>query len=236
MTKQGLARIMEATWPAAHVANIGPWRIREGQGGGKRVSAATAEHDWTATDISLAETAMTDLGQERLFLIRDGEDRLDQTLADRGYRVVDPVLVYAGSTAELGAHPPDPMAVFSHWPPLAICREIWALGGIGPARLAVMERVAGPKTILLARSADRPAGAAFVATAGQTAMLHALEVVPDARRQGSARNMIRAAAAWALTEGADTLSVLVTTANSAARSLYAGLGMDVVGQYHYRQK
>ena len=34
-----LFAVMETTWPAASVQQVGPWLIREGQGGGKRVSA-----------------------------------------------------------------------------------------------------------------------------------------------------------------------------------------------------
>ena len=67
-------------------------------------------------------------------------------------------------------------------------------------------------------------------------MLHALEVTPSQRRQGSAHNILRAAVAWAQANGADTLSLVVTVANDKARRLYASLGMAVVGQYHYRQK
>jgi GNAT superfamily N-acetyltransferase len=67
-------------------------------------------------------------------------------------------------------------------------------------------------------------------------MLHALEVVPALRRQGSAQNILRAAAAWAKGEGADRLSLVVTVANAPARALYAGMGMVEAGAYHYRQK
>ncbi|TMV56955.1 GNAT family N-acetyltransferase, partial [Thioclava sp. BHET1] len=34
---------LDASWPAAALHHAGPWLIREGRGGGKRVSAATAE-------------------------------------------------------------------------------------------------------------------------------------------------------------------------------------------------
>ena len=68
------------------------------------------------------------------------------------------------------------------------------------------------------------------------AVLHALEVAPAMRRQGVAHNILRAAGAWAQDHGAETLVLLVTEANAAARALYASLKMDVVGQYHYRMK
>ena len=230
-----LFAVMEATWPAASVQQVGPWLIRDGQGGGKRVSAATALPGWHPDDIAQAEAAMAALHQPALFLIRGGEDELDTALAAQGYRIVDPVVVYAAPVAAL-AQTPDHMTSFPHWPPMAIAADLWAEGGIGPARLAVMQRVAGPKTVILGRAGDRASGAAFVAIHQSTAMLHALEVTPALRRQGSAHNILRAAAIWAQENGAETLSLVVTSANEAARRLYASFGMQLVGNYHYRQK
>lgn len=227
---------MEATWPAATAARLGPWTIRDGQGGGKRVSAATADAAWTDADIPQAETAMAALGHPPLFLIRDGDAALDAALDQRGYRIVDPVLAYSVPAADLAGADLPFLAGFAHWPPLAVATHLWADAGIGPARLAVMDRVQAPKTAILARSNDRPAGVAFVAVAGNIAMLHALEVAPARRRQGSAHNILTLAARWALDQGADTLALVVTTANETARTLYASHGMAVVGHYHYRQK
>lgn len=229
-----LTALLDATWPAAAQRRLGPWIIRDGQGGGKRVSAATAAADWQPADIALAEAAMHDLGQDPLFMIRAGDAALDAALDARGFRIIDPVLAYAAPCASLAN--PDPMTAFPHWPPLGIAREIWATAGIGAARQAVMQRATGAKVAILGRTANRPSGAAFVAIHAQTAMLHALEVVPALRRQGSANNILRAAAKWAQDHGATTLVLVVMQANSGARALYASLGMQAVGQYHYRQR
>jgi GNAT superfamily N-acetyltransferase len=209
--------------------------LRCGQGGGKRVSAATAEADWQAADIDRAAAAMRAMGQPQLFLIREGDSALDRDLARRGYGLVDPVVAYVATTGVLAGTAPAPMTSFPHWPPMEIAKALWAEGGIAAARLAVMGRVVGPKTCILARANDRASGVAFVACHGRHAMLHALEVTPALRRQGSAQNILRAAAAWASAEGVDTLSVVVTEANDPARRLYAEMGMTVAGQYHYRQ-
>ena len=230
-----LQRVMEGTWGPASSTRLGPWTIRDGKGGGKRVSAATAEGCWQDTDIPAAEAAMATLDQPKLFLIRENDSMLDQALMARGYRIVDPVMVYAAPIASL-ATDPDPMTTFPHWPPMAIAADLWAEGGIGPTRLAVMQRVKGMKTAILGRAQDRAAGVAFVALQQNVAMLHALEVTPSQRRQGSAHNILRAAAKWAQQNDADSLSLVVTVANDPARRLYASLGMKVVGQYHYRQK
>jgi len=115
-----------------------------------------------------------------------------------------------------------------------IMTDLWAEGGIGPGRIDVMTRAPGPKTGILARQADRAAGCAFVARDGCVAMVHALEVAPQLRRKGAAANMMRAAARWALDNGADYLAVVVTAANAAANALYSDMGMTPVGRYHYR--
>ncbi len=59
------------------------------------------------------------------------------------------------------------------------------LGGIclGPARGDGAGP--GPKTWLMGRRGDRPAGCGFVAVAGDTASLMRSKIAPEARRQGA---------------------------------------------------
>lgn len=98
-----------------------------------------------------------------------------------------------------------------------------------------MERAVGPKTTFLGRCDDQPAGTLFVALDGDIAMVHAVEVSSPHRRKGLAKHMMAAAAFWAQDRGARHLALLTTKENGAANPLYASLGMDVVGSYHYRQ-
>ncbi|MEP5091703.1 MAG: GNAT family N-acetyltransferase, partial [Paracoccaceae bacterium] len=159
MTDTPIFDAIDNTWPAARVVSAGPWTLRDGQGGGKRVSAATAKSDIKDSDIPLAESGLVELGQERLFLIRDGEDALDLKLERRGYSVLDPVTAYACPVETLTDIALPRVTVFEIWEPLSIMLEIWQLGGIGPARVAVMQRAKGPKVSLLGRLNERPAGA-----------------------------------------------------------------------------
>lgn len=231
LSETRLLAALEATWPAASARGAHGFLIREGRGGGKRVSAATATGD--APDIDAAIAAMQDLGQPALFMIRAGETALDADLAARGLAVADPTALYAAPVSRLLADVPR-VTVFDIWEPLAVMEEIWAEAGIGPARLAVMHRAAGPKTALFGRIENRPAGVGFLALDREVAMIHALEVRPEARRKGLARHMLRHAAAWSARHGATHLGLAVTRANKGANALYASLGMDVVGGYHYR--
>ncbi len=229
------AAVVDGTWPAARFETLGPFRLREGQGGGSRVSAASRIGEVTAADIAAAEAAMLDMGQKRIFCLRPGDEDLDAQLANRGYQAFDPVNIYTCSVEHLTDIPIPRVTVFSLWEPLAIMREIWAQGGIGPERLAVMHRAKGPKTGLLMRHRDKPGGTGFVAIHDGIAMVHALEILPHQQRQGLGQWAMRAAAFWALDNGAHTLSVICTKANEGANGLYNSLGMEIAGEYHYRQ-
>lgn len=232
---QALYGVVEATWPPHALHRRGPVTLRDGRGGGKRASAATASGSVTEADLGPAETAMRAMGARPRFMIRKGEARLDAMLERVGYAVIDPVAIYATTLSSLRMDRPEPTASFHIWEPLAIQREIWAEGGIGPARIAVMERVAGPKTALLGRNDGRAIAAGFGAIHGDTAMVHALEVRATHRRQGGGRALMLEAARWAMTQGARHIAVACTEANTGANALYAALGMTRVGHYHYRQ-
>lgn len=231
---EALLASLAATWPAVAEHPVGPWILRDGGGGGSRVSSAVARGAVAPGDLPRLEAAAARIGQAPLVQILPGQESLDATLAAAGYALQDETLVMA---APLGAVPPAPgMAAFAHWPPLGILRDIWSESGIGPARQAVMQRVAGPKAAVLGRLSDRAAGAAFVAAAHGIAFVSAVAVLPAFRRKGCARNMMGAAAAWAQAAGATHLALAVTRANEGGRALYASLGMEVVGKYHYRAK
>ncbi len=228
--------VIEGTWPPAAKQTIGPWMIREGRGGGSRVSAANARQAVTAEDLPLAERAMRDLGQPKLFMIREGDGNLDALLAEHGYDIFDPVHLYVAPVAEMATKRPPPVTCFTIWEPLEIMRDIWNAGGIGAGRQAVMHRALGPKTALFGRSNNRPAAAGFIAIHQGTAMVHALEVLPRHRREGMGRYMMQQAAFWALDQGATHISCVCRQENIGANRLYASLGMTLVGEYHYRKE
>lgn len=207
---------------------------RDGAGGGSRVSAATVEGQFDAADLARIEARFADDGHAPIFQVREGDDALDAALAARGYRVKDPVDTLVMPLAE--APPYDPETGYPSWPPVAVQRGIWTEDGIGPARLAIMERAPAPKTTLLARAGGAPAGTGFVALSGDIAAVHAVVVTAPLRKHGIGRALMALAAHWARDNGAAWLTLQVTQANSAARALYSSLGMRRVDGYHYREK
>lgn len=233
-TTSDLFRALDETWPPARIIEHSPWLLRQGDGGGQRVSAATAKRSVKDTDIPRAEDGMRSLNQRPLFMLRPGEDGLDTALQNRGYEIVDPVAIYLMAVSE--PTPPRPTQTTAHWPATKDQREVWKNGGINSARVSVMERAIGRKTILALTTDDQPTGVAFLAMSGDIAMLHALEVSPSARRQGIGTDIMHAAVNWARDNDANWLSLMVTRANIAANTLYRGLGMGEVGHYHYRRE
>lgn len=235
LTAAQLYEVCDQTWPAARRWQAGPWTLREGLGGGKRVSAATANGPVTTQDIAQAEAAMAEIGQKPLFMIREGEAALDAQLENLGYTVIDPVIMYTAPIAALTDIPIPRVTAFNLWEPLAIMREIWAQGGVGPDRLAVMAR-ADVKTAILSRWNEKPGGVAFAGVYDGVCMVHAVEVLPHQRRQGVAQWMMRRAAFWGQEQGASQIAVLCVEHNKGANALYQALGFTSAGRYHYRHK
>jgi GNAT superfamily N-acetyltransferase len=233
---QLLYDVMDHTWPSADMQAVGPFIVRRGDGGGSRVSAALLNGTGPGTDFEAAAATMQKMDQPKLFMLKDGQDDFDAILDAAGYVVKDPVNVYAAPVAGLASIAAQHKPSFAVWPPLAAQREIWAKGGVGPARLAVMDRAQGAKTTIMARAHDRPSGTVYVAMHAGVAMLHALDIDTAFQRIGLGRHLTRAAAVWAQSQGASHLSLLTTQANVAANALSTSLGMKVVGHYHYRIK
>ncbi|PIE10810.1 MAG: GNAT family N-acetyltransferase [Rhodobacterales bacterium] len=231
VTADALTAALQATWPAASTRQVGPVTIREGKGGGARVSAATAPDAMSHDALVAAEDAMRALGQVPIWQVTPGP--LDDQLAQAGYAIRDRTVFMTAPVDDVAAMELKLMSAFRTFPPIAVQRDIWAEGGIGPERLAVMDRACSPKISLLGRVEDRPMGAAFAAIHDGIAMIHAVEVLDQARGKGLGRNLMIGAARWAQEQGAQTLALLVTEANPARR-LYERMGFETRPGYHYR--
>ncbi len=236
VTESRLLRAMDITWAPAEIRRVGPWALRRGLDGGKRVSAATSDSPVSEAEIDQAEAEMAKMGQVATFMLRKSADALDRQLAARGYSVVDPVLLFAAPLETIAAIKAAPLDAIPSDTPLAMMEELWLETGFGPERIDVMRRTKGPKAHMFSRFRDAPAGCAFVALDGEVAMLHALTVRPEYRHQGVARRILGRAAVWAQQNGAKDLALATTSENLPARKLFSGIGMQIVGKYHYRMR
>lgn len=232
---RALFAALDATWPAARFWSEDGWTYRDGQGGGKRVSAATWDADTPPNSIAPVEGHFTSLGSAPLFRVRGDQTELDQMLDRLGYTVLDPTILWSAPIGTLTNTHIPPVTAFAIWEPLAIMREIWAKAGVSEERLAVMDRPV-TKTAILSRWNDKPAGVAFAALNDGTCMVHSVEVLPHQRRQGMAAWMMHKAAFWAADQGAHTIAVACVAGNKPAEALYQSLGFVKAGAYHYRTK
>jgi N-acetylglutamate synthase len=227
-----LALHLQATWPPAENRSEAGFLLRRGMGAGRRVSSALLTGPQHS--VEHARTVMESWGQCPCFQVWTGQEPLDVELAGIGYEIRDPVIVLQAPTRALAAARCDERTVFCE-APLACMEEIWREAGHSQPVLAIMDRVAVPKTWILGRLGDRPEGAAFVARSGGIGILHALEVRSSARRQGLARLMTQAAGCWAAAHGAESLALAVRASNAPALTLYTSLGMAEASRYHYRE-
>lgn len=232
-TETELFDAVDATWAPLNAHTHKGWLVREGAGGGKRVSAATLLSDLEDAGISSAVEKLRSLGQHPLFMIRNSDSDLDCRLQHLSYDVIDPVVILAEQTQRLLITTPKARGeITAPTSPNDAAKAIWAAGGIGQDRLNVMARVSVPKAVLIAGEM----GVAFAAAYNGIAMVHAVEVAKDHRRKGVANALMRKAAEWAADQNCEWMAVLTVKENIAARTLYEKLGMAEATAYHYRIK
>jgi len=237
MTLKNSSTIFETidlTWPAEELFELPKWKLRKSINGGKRVSAATAIGKSSISDIQFAENTLAEWRQDKLFMIKAGENSLDQALTKRGYYIVDPTNIWSISTAALSMQQIPPVTAFTIFPPLAIQKELWVANGIDASRIEIMNRVKTPKTSIFGRINATPAASAFVSVANKIAMVHALIVDHKCQRQGMGKFVMQKIGAWADELGAKKVVALCTKKNHSANNFYKSLGMKVTGEYHYR--
>lgn len=219
------AERLEATWPPQRKWRQGDWWLREGAGGGQRVSAASPAGPRALAELDRILAGM----QDPLFQLGAEDGPIDLALAARGFVWHDPVVIMATDPQGIAGQPAP-----CGWPAPPEVQALWAKGKIGAARLAVMDRVQGPKAALWLEHQGQPMAVGFCGIAQDFAGVHAVFVDPACRGQGLGRQLMQGIAQWAVAQGAQQMALAVTLANSAARRLYTRLGMDEIGTSHYR--
>ena len=221
-----LYEVLDFTWPSVTTELHHGWQIKNGSGGGKRVSAAI-QNSPTAK-VEVAEKLMNALGQKKLFMIREGNEILDYKLHKLGYKLIDPSILLGSPIERLDKTFDGEF----HVAPNEKMKALWINAGINEKRLNVMNRAKVLKSYV---SIDNTA-VAFVAICNSIAMVHALEVAKVKQRQGFGKKIMQQIAGWAATNGANYLTVITVHNNLPAKSLYQHLRMTKLGNYHYRIK
>lgn len=230
-----LTRITSRGWPAIESVPLGEWELRAaGRFTGRANSVAATGSPGAPLDQAL--DAVRDFYAERslpaLAQVVQG------TANDRAFEGAGwvPLTSYRGGAvvqvADLDlAYDPDPAARVSSAADDEWLSHYGRVDDPVSAR-AVME---GPATVGFVAIGTPVVAIGRVVVTGEWAGLSAVEVVPEARRQGLARRVVETSLAWAVEHGADKAYLQTMRTNEAALALYAPYGFADHHDYRYLQ-
>lgn len=232
--------LLEETWPPVATKDLeGAWRVRWAASAGRRVCSArplTPEPSALLATLGQVEAHYAAHGGASLLqLFAEQEAALAAPLMEQGYAreaetrfLTAPAAPIANRAYRIQTRP----YVIRIAAPLAAVDALWATGGVGSARRAVMAR-AERGEIFAARLESRMKGLVFVAAGATGAMIHALHVAPEARRLGVGTDLAVAAARWAIARGLDKIAVAIEADNVASRALFEAVGFSETAAYAY---
>jgi GNAT superfamily N-acetyltransferase len=239
-------RMIVDAWPASEQIDLEGWLLRSSGGPTHRGnSVATLIADASGSLVERIERAEHWYGARRrspMFQIGPcvAPADLDATLDARGYRkegkaivaVAPAALVARTSAAANGAVEVQPRAG-ADWLGLAAGASRHASSQ--DVFLGFLARLGNRCRFALARSASgSPAAVGLGIESGPYLGIYAMFTLPNFRRQGAARSLLRALGEQARAEGRRELYLLVEAGNIAARTLYAQYGFRDFYSYHYR--
>ncbi|MEM1374480.1 MAG: GNAT family N-acetyltransferase [Pseudomonadota bacterium] len=236
LSTREIAEAVWVTWPGEATVDGGAFTLRRSGDDSRRSRAATANRAVSDAEIATAAQTMRSWGQPAMFWVPGDAPDFEAQLSALGCTSHDASWYYVAPVSMLAARTPPRVSTFEIWEPLAIMADIFAATGTSRDRQGVMARAQCPKTTIFGRVDAKPAGVAYVGAHGPLAMVHALGVLPEHRRKGLAAHMMAQTAIWAAGQGCTQIGLAVGQANAAACALYASLGMEAVGHYHYRTK
>lgn len=103
-------------------------------------------------------------------------------------------------------------------------------------RADIVRRIVAPHIFALNRTEGAPACTGMAVLSGDLVGIYLMRTAPYARRQGFARQALRALLHWGATHEAQTAYLQVEEANTAAVDLYASEGFTTAARYRYWTK
>jgi ribosomal protein S18 acetylase RimI-like enzyme len=225
-------------WPPLERERLGDWSLRFAHGFTRRANSVLAIGEPALPlDDAIARCEQRYAARElpARFQLREGivAEELERGLRARGYTHGHAAHVLAGP---LPAARSDTRVVHADLPSDGWL-EVWLASrrepeAAAPAR-AILERVSRPRTFACLRLEGRVVATALGTVSPGWLGLNCLAVRDDARRQGLARSMVGALAAWAGGQGAERLWLEVEHDNEPAQRLYRDLALERVGGHSY---
>ena len=188
-----------------------------------------------------AERLYRGTGLPAIFRIPAIVDRsLDGALAARGYTSEGETCVLYGALGGLAAAA-DPGVRLLASPGPEWLTAMTALQGFSHAQAetyrGIVSAIAIPARFAMAAVDGAPAALAYGAIHDGLLCYESVITDPRRRRQGLARRVIGALAAWARDSGAEGACLQVQADNAPARALYAKFGLAFeLYRYHYRRE
>ncbi len=228
-------------WPALQSHDVSGWLWRLTSGGSVRantVATLAFDGDLVAA-VAEVEARYARHNAAVVFTISDVTEpaNLDDYLATRGYVRGDDHITMA-KPVDCDATLPDGVAVGVE--PTKGWMEAY-LSGLSPDRRSIAPRlIAGlpkPNTVFLASERSGVAtSSGLTVIDGDVASVQCMATLPHERRHGGARRVLAGIEAIAAQNNARWLYLQTGADNTAARSLYQGVGFEVVGHYHTRTR
>lgn len=241
-----LERIAARTWPAPTTEPLGDWLLRYGEGFTSRANTALVTGD-PGTDLPAALDRVVAWYRSRnrrpaVQLPLPAADDVDAHLDAAGWPAAPSVHVLTASLAETST--PAPKAGTDELG-LEITRdpaEDWlAVAGARKGSLPAAARaiLTGPELRAFAEIRQTTSGRLVAIGRGAISDgwlgVTLVEVVPELRRRGLARWILRALVDWAVEHGATDAFLQVEAHNEAARALYRDAGFRLHHTYRYRR-
>lgn len=230
-----------SAWPALEPEETCcGWRLRYAGGYTKRANSANctlAAADLDDAQIAEIESRYRRRGLTPVFRLTSvaAPPNIDRTLAQRGYRHVDPSRVMLLSDLDR-ATPSEPLHTLPAERWLSTFMQINA--GRPPVgqdlHLRMLQAIAGPAAFAVERLGSDPVSCGLGVVRDGTLGLFDLATTPARRRQGWATTLCGKLLAWGRAQGARTAYLQVFDSNLDAIRLYERLGFQSAYAYWYR--
>ena len=231
-----LTSITSRGWPPVEVEQLGDWILRAAGGfTGRANSVAVIGSPAIGFDAAAARVVdwYASRSMPPLVQVVSGSDG-ERHFLDAGWR--------PGNGARDGAvvQVADLLDRYDSSPEVQIDTELtdaWLAlyGRVDEDPAAARAVIGGPATVGFARIGDPIHAIARIVVTGEWAGISAVEVLPEHRRQGWAKQLVHGCLAWAVQRGADKAYLQTMRDNTAALALYEPFGFVTHHEYRYLQ-
>lgn len=236
-----MLRLAVHAWPAKETADLDGWLWRASGGGSKRANSVSTlnftggDADAAIDDVERRYRALRRLVRFQVEEIGRPPD-LAQRLSARGYRIEEITINMAKRVTSAASQEED--CSFSADP-----SDDWLevyLSAITPDRRVINRQIVydvpRPRAFVLCRMGGKPISSGLCVANGPVAIIECMASVPDGRRFGGARRILRSIEAWAAARNAEYLCLQVVSENAPAIALYEQAGFTAVAATRYFSK